>query len=739
MKRKREPRVLHLSQPVRSYIEISSEEEDDDTPAESEHGVAPRHPINTRRARPRRSYVDARSEDEDNDTSSEHEHAVAPHHSINTRSARSRRSYVDARLGDEDNDTSSEHGHATPPDHSIKVRRAQLTRSYVEIGSEDEDDSTLPGSEYGDAHPQSSNVRRKQAIVSKTTVTGRQRQSIVRQSSPHSYHPKVQNVTKYISSTQQKRIPPWQTLPYQILLDIFTQASYSYTGTSSKASRQGSWLLGTALVCKTFAEPALTVLYTAPSLPTLSKARAFIDIIQKGNKNTFNYNNKVRRLIATGSFISGRASSVLISLIRQTPLLSCLELVNTSHGPFDMYQGIIAQWSYPQDLILAMEETEIRLRHWRLSVQYGYRGPKPTDLEMILTSAPFQSLQTLELGYLEFLDEEYEQEMRGFAATIQGLKHIRRLSLELCILSVSSFLAILPPALERLELTRCPTLTAETLHDYLVVGGRSLTELVLKHNQSLDLSFLLDLEACCPNLQVLMVDMPLHDSQRSQTNINSDFDRLLAPQEIPTWPASLQSIELLQLQKRDQDAAECLFQSILNSATKMINLRKLSLYVVLSIPFRERAKFRTEWIRRMKSVFLRHSDLPNPHLMSIDLWKAQHASHDMPLRDGPVLEVPTQEQDHMPANNIPLTRSRRRNGAPLAKDKSETSRIDDGDDERRKHPSFQGLCNIVDIRIDNSKQREEKFTEEDFLDEEPSGDDDWDESRDGIEENEYAW
>ena len=50
------------------------------------------------------------------------------------------------------------------------------------------------------------------------------------------------------------------------------------------------------------------------------------------------------------------------------------------------------------------------------------------------------------------------------------------------------------------------------------------------------------------------------------------------------------------------------------------------------------------------------------------------------------------------------------------------------------------MCNVVDVRIDNQRPRENLFTERDFLDSEASGDEDWNEGADmEFEESGYAW
>lgn len=63
----------------------------------------------------------------------------------------------------------------------------------------------------------------------------------------------------------------------------------------------------------------------------------------------------------------------------------------------------------------------------------------------------------------------------------------------------------------------------------------------------------------------------------------------------------------------------------------------------------------------------------------------------------------------------------------------------DGEDWRDTPERFiQGLCDVVDIRIDNQRPREEQFNESHFLDSEASGDEEWTEGAE-IEADDYAW
>ncbi|KAL2041851.1 hypothetical protein N7G274_005636 [Stereocaulon virgatum] len=63
------------------------------------------------------------------------------------------------------------------------------------------------------------------------------------------------------------------------------------------------------------------------------------------------------------------------------------------------------------------------------------------------------------------------------------------------------------------------------------------------------------------------------------------------------------------------------------------------------------------------------------------------------------------------------------------------SHSDDEEDELY----IQGLCEVVDVLIDNLRPTEEQLNEDDFLDEEASGDEDWNGDDDMIGDDPYAW
>ena len=49
------------------------------------------------------------------------------------------------------------------------------------------------------------------------------------------------------------------------------------------------------------------------------------------------------------------------------------------------------------------------------------------------------------------------------------------------------------------------------------------------------------------------------------------------------------------------------------------------------------------------------------------------------------------------------------------------------------------MCDIVDIHIDNLRPMERQFNEADFMDEEESGDEDWNGDDDDVGPGGYAW
>lgn len=88
----------------------------------------------------------------------------------------------------------------------------------------------------------------------------------------------VADICRYSSGV----IPPWQTLPYQILLQIFYYASYPLVDERTfNQTANWHWLVQTSKLCRSFSEPALTVLYRSPCLTPMDRAHTYAVHIPK--------------------------------------------------------------------------------------------------------------------------------------------------------------------------------------------------------------------------------------------------------------------------------------------------------------------------------------------------------------------------------------------------------------------------------------------------------------------------
>ncbi|GME27829.1 hypothetical protein GTA08_BOTSDO00790 [Neofusicoccum parvum] len=258
------------------------------------------------------------------------------------------------------------------------------------------------------------------------------------------------------------------------------------------------------------------------------------------------------------------------------------------------------------------------------------------------------------------------------------------------------------------------------------------------------------------------MDLNYYDSHASFRDSEPKYFSLLGDDEIPSWPSTLQTIEMNHLRQWTSGAAENFFSSLLDSAEELPNLRRLVLKAILNIGWRDRAGFRDKWIGRLQRVFLRKSPPPNSHFMSGKRWrtvgKLQHiaitprgkAKSLLPTTEDTNSTDDNPDEDSGPSRHL---RPRRAAAYTSAADTSESSpssleeksseedrSSDDSKDWKRINEKFtQGMCEIVDIRIDNLRPREEQFNENDFLDSEASGDEDWNGDDNMPGDDGYAW
>jgi hypothetical protein len=491
------------------------------------------------------------------------------------------------------------------------------------------------------------------------------------------------------------------------------------------------------------------------------------------------------------------------SLIPELPQLQHMEILHPRHLP-PYRPCNIQKWAFkPMEMFEAMEEAKLRMKTWRWSrdmipkSEQGRLYHMMTKAHSIKTFASVEHLIVCGFNVTDSA-EPSEEEMGhlagtsaqppGLATAISKLAKLRDLSFITCDVIMDKFLQRLPTNLARLELSNCLEITSDIMRDFFTTSASQLRELVLNHNAALNLSFLQVLKTSCPRLEVLMIDLHYYSEKLLVNDADPLYDVLLGADEVPTWPTTLRQLSITHAQKLPVEGAQNLFRSLIDAAPELPDLRHLTIHTHINIPWRDRVDFREQWTERLERVFLRKVTEPNKHLASLKsfrLWKESQRIPPPSNRDELGLDfsndnlsdydvAPTARRlshvrvsphkatgdtevysDSSPA--APPRRSARvatthsqhsAAGSATASPPAEVSDSEEeasgsGDDKnwrKMKEKFIQGMCEVVDVKIDNQRPREDQFKEADFLDEEPSGDEDWKEG--GSEEEEegsYAW
>lgn len=563
-----------------------------------------------------------------------------------------------------------------------------------------------------------------------------------------------------------------------------------------------AWLITMARMCQAFTKPALTALYRNPPIFAIRQNRKTLvhHLIAPPSDAREDYKVMVKRLELDATHMSALtdvASSVvdLSSLVSSLTTLKEIDIFDPlDRPPYREHLKRRRPWTYPLELFDALRQTDLRLQSWRWHSAYCAEG-LPWIREIHADQA-FQSLRDVTFVKFNF-DEKRKEDAMGptteelLAAAINSLPKLQSLAFESCTAVHADLLSLLPATLLSLSITNCIYLTSDALHAFLSTHGRHLEDLILNHNQSLDLSFLTSLAHDCPRLEVLKMDLNYYSSLALSSDNEPLYDWLLGLDEVPTWPSSLRTIDLQHLRKWGADSATNFFQSLIDSAAKLPYLRELRILAMVDMDWRQRADFRRTWAARFEKVFAWRGEAPNTHLASLRAyreWKEKASGEDAERNDSLLdiaaddcgkdgkegaevideseSESETDSDIHVARCNIgrrprePNTEAwnpkRLRSRAATATNYDETSDHEDGSDpdppklaadppadtqpveDEDEPPFLQSRCHTVLCRIDNLRPREEMFDEADFLDEERSGDEEWDADADEVEEG-YAW
>ncbi|KAH8657123.1 hypothetical protein BGZ60DRAFT_416834 [Tricladium varicosporioides] len=623
-------------------------------------------------------------------------------------------------------------------------------------------------------------------------------------------------------------IPAWQNLPYQILSQIFEYASYPiYDENTFQPSPSGKWLIRMACLCRAFTEPALTALYTTPPLVPMVQAHQLVDLLKTDPTSlAFGYRQKIRALkIDVDQVVAYRLHGSgylnLFDLIKFLPRLNDLELYHQKDmSPYRALDDHI-KWTYPETMFDALEyidpaadpskgdKTSVCcLRSWRWSSRLAGKKFSIDKIQTIHLRPSFVALRKIAFVNYQIpstpADEEDPKHEKILADSLRVLNNLQHLIFESSTLVNAKLLPLLPKSLRHLELINCWEVIADYFAGFLLTHGSQLRTLTLNHNQSLSLGFLPVLGEACPRLRVLKMNLSYYNLHASYHDSEPMYEQLLLPEQAPVWPSTLQTIELIKCRKWETPAAEMFFQSLLDSAPYLPDLRNINIQAILNIGWRDRASFRDKWIGSLERIFKRVSPPPRSH--SSILPKAQpEAKDEIPVSGKEIVSAMKQvelapktkksseeskssarrsqrfcasksqqgmyaessdgdEEEEMAAIDIkqPSHKLRSRSrmtreleilkqtagvDSPLtpATSSNTGSSFNSSDDDQllvkskgKEKEFIHGMCEVVELRIDNLRPTENPFNENDFMDSEVSGDEDWN-GDDGGDDCMYAW
>ncbi|KAI0832950.1 hypothetical protein F5Y06DRAFT_280846 [Hypoxylon sp. FL0890] len=616
-------------------------------------------------------------------------------------------------------------------------------------------------------------------------------------------------------STSSRPPPSKCNIPWPVLECIFEQMAAPIRDISSRREdvcEAVADLLSAALVCKDFCEAALKALYKCPPFyhqwrytkdPYTSLSQ-FIDTLNLDPETTkVKYRPKVKILqIEVGSSLTQRHGANYTNLQNVIPNLEQLSHLEFYHEsdepPYRKLDEHVRFKCAADELVRALgglkldgERRPTRLKSWRWNSRLtSDKSLSLGDLEKLHLNPSFASLEKVAfVNYQlpswgmpqrvqdsEQMQEKNHLKMTQLSACISALPKLEYLVFESCTLVNGQILSRLPTTLKHLELITCWEVTADDLVEFLLSHGHHMESLTVNHCQSLSLAFLPVLRSACPNLQRLYMDLSYFRHHEHYADNKPEYEDLLTEEQVPTWPSSMQSVEIFHMRKWTRKAAEMFFGSLIQSAPDLPHLRRLSLSVALDIGWRQRQDFREFWVDKMVRVFKRKAKSPRdpktlrsaptePHRQgekeselessksaplpkrrstrlanisptptssegeAIYLTKAQLAKASALSKEarrlrgsGKLLkERPLKEPDADDEDSEDELAAGNSDGSRLSRRIRRISKLSTGSDE-----FIHGMCNVVDIQVDNHRPMERQFDMDDFLDSPEDSDDEWD-------------
>ncbi|OJD22108.1 hypothetical protein ACJ73_06550 [Blastomyces percursus] len=585
----------------------------------------------------------------------------------------------------------------------------------------------------------SSSARAKRSLFSKSSQQSSQTSSHKKQrqrAEPDATHLAPSGAT-----------PPWQKLPYHILLNIFNHAfSPSTPRTLSDLTKSVRWLLSTSRLCREFLEPAITTLYYSPPLFPPSRLMGLVHLLERPQETLYtNYRNKIKRLdILFGHYHVRHLD--LGQLIALTPQLQHLRLHDATQLAMPSSMNVKQRLNTWEKFLDALDANNIRLRSWAWNGELLLSSPRfqPQKIAAVHRRPAFTNLRSLQFLNLPpsssisgntdgKSDEDQGNPGELFASALSLLAGLQELEFNRCYNVDDNFLSYLDLNLRSLKLVNCENVTSANLATLLAHRGHSLRELVLEHNRYLNMSFTTNLATSCPHLEAFTLDLNFTSPASFIHDVDPYFDELLHDSEVPSWPASLQILKLERLRKWEISMAMLFFDSLIHSAPYLPNLRVLQLSAILKIGWRDRASFRREWVGKLERTYRRCSPPPN--------------QHSKPTPNGQTAKGHTNRARSRSFSNTTKDLPVPRHSTRIAQQRS----IETNDNELRiiakqndpqadcagKEEFIHGMCDVVEIRVDNLRPADYLLTNDNFEDDD-TDDEDWS-GRDPVEVDRYAW
>lgn len=523
------------------------------------------------------------------------------------------------------------------------------------------------------------------------------------------------------------KIPAWQTLEHDILTKIFKKAAYPLYHGYLRPNGSIKWLVGLSYLCESFHGAAMSALLACPPL---TNGTGLLDLLRIDQETLYtNYRVKARSLVveAKHSLVQKADKISLPDLVSLTPLLESLRIVSnydeikasSSDQSYSEYVLTFSQaiWAHPsaakktytyEDLLFNSLGTSCpRLKEFEWNGRFAAGLPELIDM-MTSAHAKLNGLTSVTLMNLNIADklslEEHKSMQARLLVALTKLPELKHVTITNCNVfgNFAALAALETSQLSSLTITACPSLTSAGLEILLNAKGAALQYLRLNGCQTCDGAFLSRLDQLCGNLRTLQIDLSFTDVS-SWHDTEAHFEDFLPDGPI-SFPTTLVDLDLNNLRKINSEQLEASLTSLVE--TSLPSLRKLSIKAILTSDYRQRARIRREWGQKLERVFLRRSPPPVSNL---------------------------QYQSRFPMGGVDMVRgssatstsddSKKRQSSRISRSQSEAAHTGSGVVcETGPSLQIQGLCEVVALRVDDQRPAMDQFRELDFLDDELSGD-----------------